>query len=78
MRRTDADHDACLANFQTARAMHDAEVGDVEFFVCLCTQFFHFAQSHRRISFVNQVERAAAFGPFARITIECDRRTAFR
>ena len=53
-------------------------LGEVEFLVCLCTQFFHFAQSHRRISFVNQVERAAAFGPFARITIESHGRAAFR
>ena len=78
MRRAHTDNDTGLADLQTARAVHDADVGYIEFFVRLRAQAFHFAKGHRRVGLVNQVERAAAFGPFARITIESHGRAALR
>src|SRR5436853_4177574 len=73
----DGDNDAGVADFQAAGAMNDADVGDVESLVSLFTQSFHLAQGHRLVGFVNEVERAAAAGPFARIAIERHRRAAF-
>ena len=57
--------------------MNDADVGDVESLVSLCSQSFHLTQSHRLVSFVNEMERAAALRPFARVTIQRDGGAAF-
>src|SRR2546429_41644 len=77
VRSADGDNDAGLADFQTAGAMNDADVGDVESLVSLPAQSFHLAQSHRLVGFVNEIECAAATCPFARIAIERDGRAAF-
>src|SRR5581483_7261062 len=77
VRRADADHHARLADFQAAGAVDDANMIDVEFRVSLLAYLSHLAQGHRFVSLVNQVERAAAFGPFARVAIEGYRSATF-
>src|SRR6266568_5954704 len=72
VRSADGDNDAGLADLQAAGAMNDADVGDVESLVSLCSQSFHLTQSHRLVSFVNEMQRAAALRPFARVTIQRD------
>src|SRR2546425_9150765 len=61
----DRDNDAGLADFQAAGAMNDANVGDVESLVSLCSQSFHLAQSHRLLRFLKEIKRTTAPGPFA-------------
>src|SRR5438876_1237352 len=77
MRSADGDDHARLTNFQTAGAMHDADVGDVETFVGFACQPAQFAHGHWRVRFVDQVQRAATAGPLARITVERYGRAAF-
>ena len=43
--------------------MHDADVRDVELFVRLPAQAFEFAESHRRVGFIDEVECAPPFRP---------------
>src|SRR2546428_13448554 len=77
VRSADGDNGAGLADFQAAGAMNDADVGDVESLVSLFAEALHLAQSHRLVGFVNEIERAAAFRPFARVTIQRDAGAAF-
>jgi len=70
MWRANADHDAGLADLQTSSAMHNAEVRDVEFLMSLRSKPLQFTNCHRFVRFVDEVERAPAFRPFTRITIE--------
>src|SRR2546430_2140774 len=57
VRSADGDNDAGFADLQAAGAMNDADVGDVESLVSLCSQSFHLTQSHQLVSFVNEMER---------------------
>src|ERR1700686_3364248 len=70
VRCADGDDYAGLADFQTPGPVHDTDVGDVELLMRLLAQALHLANRHRRVSIVNQMERAAAASPLARITVE--------
>src|SRR6185436_15702218 len=74
MRGADGDHDAGLADFHPPRAMHDANVRDVELLVCLLTQPLHLRHGHRFVGFINEVQRATTFCPFTSIAVEGDGR----
>src|SRR6188474_2636835 len=70
----DGDHDARLTNLQASGAMYDPNVRDLKTLVRVAAQPLHLRQRHRIVSFINQVERFPSRRPFARITIERNRR----
>src|SRR6516162_7230856 len=70
MRRAYCDDDAGFADLQSPGAMNYADVRNIEPLARLASQTPHFAQGHRRVGFVNQVERSPSLRPFARITVQ--------
>ena len=76
--RTNRDHDARFADVHAARPMYDADVRYLELLVSFDAQALHFGQRHRVIGFINEIQRLFAFGPFACIAVERDRRATLR
>ena len=58
--------------------MHNADVRDLEIFMRLLAEPFHFSQRHFRISFINQVKSLPVAGPFPRVAVEGHRCAALR
>ncbi|HEV2863347.1 MAG TPA: transporter substrate-binding domain-containing protein [Pyrinomonadaceae bacterium] len=72
------DDDRRFADVGAARAVDDADVLDVEEPVRLPPEAAHLGERHRRVSLVDQIERAATPCPLARVAVERDGGAAAR